>query len=428
MNPESTISDGVQQVPKPQIAAPLALLRSIVKRFPRRAPGSDDERLAQEFIADEIRPHVDEVRLQPFRFSSSLYLVIAAHFAVGLVGTLVFPWSPNLAAVIYAGCGTAYLLDSARWCYTLRHLLPKCDSLNMIAIQRATAPIQRRIVMVGHVDAAPAGLMFRTPAGRVASRRVASWVTELFKPLRLLVAGMFVMAAIPPLKFVWPEVWTFPITFVATNVGAFVLVAGCLQAAFRAPVSPGANDNASGCTAVVALAAKLRDEKPVGTELVYVTTGCEEAGTGGAYELAKAMKDQWDRRLTTIVVLDAVGAGTMTTYREGEVWPQPSDRALVQRADQIAREVYGDPLPKYRAPAGATDQVAFAAWGFRGIAFGTIDGSVGTPANYHQLSDTPENIDEGVLEASIDFAAEFCRNLILETPTAQSPAAAMTKS
>ena len=388
--------------------SPAQLIRKLVERFPERWAGSDDERHAQEYLAELFQSHADSVELKPFRFSTNLYGVIALHFGIALIGSVVAFWSPIAAAVIQGSVGVLYLLDSARWCYVLRRFVPHCASQNLVAIQSAKGRLRKRVVVVGHVDAARAGICFRLPGAKIASPKTPVWITELLKPMRLAVVGMFVLAGTHLLGHFVPHSWSFPIAFycfTGLTITLFVLNA---EAAV-APIVPGANDNLSGSVAVLYMARVFQHEKPDDVELVYVITGCEEAGTGGAYQLARQLSGEWDPELTSILVLDGLGAGQLSLFVEGEIVPVRSDRQMIRVADKVARRLLGQPLPRYRLPAGATDQVGFAASGFRGIALGCIDPQVGQPANYHSLDDTPENIEEQTLNDSLRFATEFTR-------------------
>ena len=121
-----------------------------------------------------------------------------------------------------------------------------------------------------------------------------------------------------------------------------------------------------------------------------------------------------ESQITTILAVDAVGGGTLVAYREGEVVPLPSDAGLLKRADEVAIRLglHSNGIPRYFPPAGATDQVAFARWGFRGLTIGAVDGRAGKPTHYHLMSDTADNIDEQVLNRAVEYCTEICRDLM----------------
>lgn len=409
--PTSTISHEQDTLQRAGDTEAVALVRDCIDQFPCRRAGSADERGAQLLMGRRLAPYVDTVELVPLRFTTNLYAVIAFHFGIGLLASLIAPASRLVAMVLHLVAAVSYLCDSARWGYLLRHLVPKCASQNLVAIQKATQPLRRRLVLVGHIDAAPGGRMFKGPGAKVASQRVPPWITAFLKPLRWAVLGLFLLAAIDAYKLFISDGWAFPGSYIIFTALLAVIVVTNVEAAF-ANVVPGANDNLSGCAAVALLAQRLAPVKPADTEIVYVMTGCEEAGTGGAYELARQMRESWDPDVTSIVVLDGLAGGSLVAYREGEVVPQPADAQLLAIADEVAEAMTGQPLPRYYPPAGATDEVAFAAYGYKGISVGTVDRDAGMPAHYHQMSDTADNLDADQFDESIDFVERLCRRLM----------------
>ena len=72
--------------------------------------------------------------------------------------------------------------------------------------------------------------------------------------------------------------------------------------------SPGANDNLSGVLLLLEGAKQLakNDIQLQNTEIVYLITGSEEAGTRGALEFAKKHKEEFSDIPTTFLVFDTI--------------------------------------------------------------------------------------------------------------------------
>lgn len=387
---------------------PLAMLLRLEAQFPTRPAGSRQELGAQRFLARQIAPWVDSIDFHSFRFNTNLYLLIGLHFLIGLAGTVVGFWSSALAAAIHFSVALLYTLDSTRLWFVIRRILPHCTSQNMIATQTASSPIRKRLVLVAHVDAAREFSMFHWRIGGWKIPLPSGWVSELLRPFRLAVVALILMAIVEWSRYQSVGLaWDFPIAYFGGNVLIGVIAFSCLRSV-HAPVVVGANDNLSGCVGLLAIAKQLDGVIPNDVEVVYVFTGCEESGTGGAYHLAKQFRRTWNPDITSIIVLDGLGGGELTLFLEGEILPVAIDRELVDCVDRIAYETQGQPISRFRMLVGATDLVPFVRFGFKGISMGTIDVNLGMPRHYHLVSDTVRNIDPAELVDSIQFSTELC--------------------
>ncbi len=186
-----------------------------------------------------------------------------------------------------------------------------------------------------------------------------------------------------------------------------------LHVFFRRRVVPGANDNLTGCVALPVLASRLAETQPDDVEYVFVVTGCEEAGCGGAHALITQKQTDWDRDKTVIIGLDSISGGAFRYHQEGEIVPIPIApwlRRLVHRVasdDDRFRE-----LSVYHAPAGKTDIAPCLRKGYAGICLANIDLSIGVPEHYHQMSDNADNVDYDRVLDSIDLAEQIALRLV----------------
>jgi len=148
--------------------------------------------------------------------------------------------------------------------------------------------------------------------------------------------------------------------------------------------------------------------KPENLELVLVVTGAEEASLMGATALARDRAAQWDRSNTVVLALDGLCNGELRCYAEGEVVPHPTPTWL---ADTLATVADSDPryagVRPYTIPAGGTDAFTFLAQGYDAVALGCVDPERGAPHHYHQMSDTPENLDPAEILLAVDFAEDL---------------------
>jgi hypothetical protein len=396
--------------PQSGIGVARRLVRTLERRFPRRASGSVSERRAQEFLAEEFEQRGLSIAWQPFRASSSLYAVLAWHNAVAVAGSLVFIWQPLVGAALQLFAGISYLLDCHYRAYLLRRLVPRVRSQNLIATLPATAPVRRRVVLTAHADAAPTGWMFEPAFLYLIQRLVPQKPAFLRRHMFGWLVCLAVMSVLAVIRAT-TDWWWFPIWYAGLTLASLVPLVLMLQIVLQHRIVPGANDNLSGCAALVLLAERLQHGLPDDCEVVLVVTGCEESGRGGAEALAREMHAAWPRANTTFLVLDTISGGELRYMVEGEIWPIAPPPKLVEQIQAIARETQREALRPYHAPAGATDAAPLLLAGYDAVCFSRIDERIDLPRNYHLPSDRSGNLSYEEIVDTVDFAERLTRHI-----------------
>lgn len=168
-------------------------------------------------------------------------------------------------------------------------------------------------------------------------------------------------------------------------------------------VMPGANDDASGTTAVIELARALAAGKPMKRGILFVAYGSEEAGGFGA----KYFVDHPPVPLAQIVAnleIEMIGA------------QDPKLPKGVMMMTGFDRSTFGDALKSHGALVTAdpypeqnffqrSDNYALA---LQGVVAHTVSGWAVVPT-YHSPNDTVENIDIGFMTAAIQSLIEPMR-------------------
>ncbi|HMO15535.1 MAG TPA: M20/M25/M40 family metallo-hydrolase [Pirellulaceae bacterium] len=346
--------------------------------------------------------------MRRFCFSDSLYLTLGVHFALATFASIAYLVQPIVAALLHAFVAISYWGDSNRHFYLLRRLLPKVRSRNLLVTYPAAERIRRRIVITAHADAAPTGWMFRqwglTPVDK--TRRLG-------RPLLVALIGLIFTAIVDLVAATNLKVWFgVEILYLCITLYFSILATLNLQTWWGKQTVPGANDNLSGCVALPILAKRLRQRLDRDVELIVIVTGCEETGTGGAYELAKELRHEWNRENTDVIVLDCIGKGELCLFQEGEIIPWRIPERLKATAIEVAGEMTtSGNVRVFRLPAGSTDAIAFLAHGFAAIGIGRIDFHLKTPHNYHLPSDIPDNIDFVQLINTLDYVERLALRL-----------------
>jgi len=170
-------------------------------------------------------------------------------------------------------------------------------------------------------------------------------------------------------------------------------------------VHPGADDNASGVAALLAIAKAFAAEGAPARTLLFVAFTGEEMGLLGSAELVRTPPAACPLdRMQLMVNLDMVGRP-----RQGKVYVEGVDTAKGLRARVEALEREPPPLPL--APAligdgyGPSDQTSFYAKGVPVLFFFT-----GAHADYHRPTDTADKVDAEGMAAVARLAMRAVRS------------------
>lgn len=376
-----------------------AFITRIVAACPRRMATSEDERRAHSIIESEMIALGLTTETHAFEFNASLYANLALHFGLGTLGSLAAGRSPALGLVLHALSAGSYALDSSRRAFVLRRLFPFRRSQNVLGTLPAKGRPRLRIVFLAHADAAFTGVVFRPEVTRYAKPG------PLYKSLRVATGALAGLAAVDVAQLVLGRSRPLSLLRGVLSVPPLLATLLNLDVVLRDHVVPGAMDDLSGVAGMLLLARRLRTTKPDDVELVFVATGCEEAGMGGAQALARDFRDRWDRTTTVVLGLDGFANGELRWFTEGEIFPVPLAPWLSELMTGIAAsdarfaEVRG-----FEIPVGATDAAPFALAGWPAVTLGCVDPGHGTPRHYHLPSDTPENLEVTKIPMCVDFS------------------------
>ena len=395
----------------------LQTARHVVDSCGPRAPASDGERQAQQFMCRELEPATDgPVTTEAFAVAQRAFMSAPCISGLLLLGAILGWWaSLNLALVLSAGALLTLVFEIGLYWQLVDPLFPKQTSHNVLAIQRPSGQVSRRLVLNAHADAAyewrwlylcPRLAPFLVYYGLASIAIVfcidAAMVTREYCGVNT--AGHHLAVGLAQLAFL---------------PGAAI---GIAFTSFR-HVSPGANDDLSGALIVAGLAKYLRASgiRPENTELVYLITGSEEAGLRGAKAFTQCHKDDWNDVPTVVVTLDTIRdlehLHVYSRDRNGTVRHDPLVCQLLHDAGRRC----GVELGYASVCLGSTDATAFTLSGHRAAALCAMDPR---PADYyHNRRDCPDNMSgqcirktiEIVLEAIVEYdrhglpvLAEYC--------------------
>jgi Peptidase family M28 len=360
-----------------------------------RGSATPAEKEAAEYIQAELKSMgIEDVKLEPFPGLRSLWLFIALALGLALVGHAAF-WllrSPagNYPAflVTLLAFGLSGLLLWQKFTfhdYPLRKSLPHGPSQNVVAILPPVDDVQRRVVLVSHLDSHRAIFWFANDI-LVALFAILSLVTLYGVYLAVLV---YLLAFLTHMQFfAWIGLFLALFHFVGWFTGI---------TADLGRYSPGANDNASGVGSILALAECLRAQPLQNTEIWLAFTGCEESGCDGMLSLIK--QHGKTLREALFIDLEMVGIGDSLRYihKEGNL----RRRRIPKEVEALIQEV-GEPFKiKYAntPPAGAFTE-AGTLWehGYKAVCISAYNQGSAILPEWHRLTDTPNRLQVDALE------------------------------
>lgn len=379
-------------------------LHWLAELAPVRLTGTPAEREAQDAIAARLEEAGYEAERQPFRFSRHIYGSLALHFGLAWALVWVATFQPYVAAAGHLVVALSFFSEAVWRRHLLRLLWPRIDTQNLKMTRAADGDLKRRVVLLAHVDSAFTGFMFSPGVLKHFAKPAPSFLPFLKKQLFLPFFCLLVFAGLEAAALEVPSyvraLLSVPFALV------FLLNADIV---IRNTVVPGAADNLSGCAAQVVLAEAWAKDPEPGVEVVFVFTGAEEAGTGGAAHLSR--NNDWDPAITEVLVLDTLSNGDLHVLEEGELFSISVPPTLLEAAHGAARDA-GQPEPTvYPVPAGATDALPFLVAGFRAMSLTCIDPEMHAPRHYHHPTDTADNVDPVQLEASTRVAEALLRRV-----------------
>lgn len=356
-------------------------------------PCSAGEREAARWIADRFRSAaVREVAVEEEPSWGVFPPTVAALGALGVLGAGSVLAGRRLVGTLLALASGAGVLDETEnGPRVARRLLRRRKTTVNVVARLGDLGAERTLVLLAHHDAAQTGWLF--------DQRLARKIHERFPGL------------LRRFKTQPPQWWIGMAAPLGAVVSAITGRRGPAAAGFaggllglwlitdiwRSPTVPGANDNLSGVAAAVALA-ELLHEKPIpGLRVWLVSAGAEETLQDGIRAFIKRHREELDPLSTWVLVPDTVGSPRLIMC-EGEgpfrihYYTDPSFRDLIERC---AREQGIGFERGFRARA-SSDAVIPSRAKIPTAMLGSLT-EWQLMANYHQMSDLPENLHYGTI-------------------------------
>jgi Peptidase family M28 len=380
------------------MASDVSALRDPVEHLQRleRLPGSPGERAAAEWIHEQFERLGLPSRLEEApatgSFTLPLGLLSGAAGVAGLAGRRGA--GRVMAAAVAAAAAAGIVEDASGGPQLLRRALPRRTTVNVFA-EAGDAAASETLVISGHHDAARGGLIFHPGPTRAVARAFPRWYDrqQTSPQFMRLVAGAAAVTAV--------GASTGLRRLQRAGAVASLLAAATFADIGARAVVPGANDNLSSVTALLALARRLADAPPEGLRVVLLSTGAEESSMEGMRGFVARHRAELDPARTRFLVLESIGGPTpLVLEGEGMIRMFDYDAALKEELAAGGRDA-GVPLRRGLRTGFATDGLIPMRAGYRTACLASCDELKMVP-NYHSQLDTAERLDFGTVAACVD--------------------------
>jgi hypothetical protein len=380
-----TVYDQSEQTLRPPLER--SELRGLVEELSsiHRPSASEGERKAATWIAERLGALGLDSRVEVERAHGGYWMPLAILTAAGALGAAVSRRSRILGFGLAAAGAAGVWDDVSAGPHVLRKALPSRPTYNVVA-ELGPPDADRTAVFVAHHDAARSGLIFNPAIPAFVWRRFPELIRrhDTSPPLMAPVFGGPAIAAAGALTRLRP----------LTAAGAVLSVgstAAFTEIASRGVV-PGANDNATGAVALLALARALVARPTRRLRVLLVSTGSEESFMEGMRAFMRRHAASLRRDSTFVLALDTLGSPHLTAIRgEGMLRMRDYPRVALDLVDSVARDLGVWLFPNLRL-RNATDGLIALKRGYVCASLGSVT-EYKAPANYHWPSDIAANVD-----------------------------------
>jgi Zn-dependent M28 family amino/carboxypeptidase len=362
-----------------------------------RTPCSPGEWEAAQWIEQRLKAAgCSEVALEEERSWGTWPPTLVGLGTLGVVAGILALRRRRAAGAVMALAALGGILDEIQnGPRILRRVVRRPKTTVNLVARTGDTTAANTLVVIAHHDAAQTGLIFRQGFARWLHRRAPERI-ERSKQLAPVWAGVL---AGPLLTLV---------SSITGKRGAAKggLLLSAASTAFmadilRSPTVPGANDNLSGVSVLVALAEQLHAHPVPDLRVFLVSCGAEETLQDGIRAFIARHTNELDRDRTCFLNFDTVGSSHLVMLEgEGPAWMEeyagPEFRDLVARSAQDA----GVPLERGVRTHASTDGIVCSRAGFSTATVISLE-PWRQPSNYHLITDVPERLNYDTIAGAV---------------------------
>lgn len=372
-----------------------------------RGSTTEEERQAADYCRQTLSSLGLASRIEAFQSATTLFGLHVIVATGMLLSFFIYPVAGRIGAALALAlallCMGSLSLELLFRDNPIRRLLPRAGSQNVVAIIPPSGEHRRDVILMGHLDSNHAGLIFRSPS-TVNAWRIFSSICgfNFYSQIVLYGVGLITQS-----RLIWPWL-TLPAAINAVILGV-VMVEAAL-----APLSKGANDNATGAGLVLVLAEQLASIPLKHTRVWLVCTGCEEVKHYGAADFYRRHRDELvNPQAIAFEMLGRDGPGYLMRESTIKLFTIHASAEMVRLAASVAHQHPDLGAHPTKVEGGHTEMADAIHAGVPAITIAGIDEG-GTRLNYdgpdlywHHKDDVVANLIPDVLERNYAYVWEL---------------------
>lgn len=380
-------------------------LEYIADNIGPRAPGSAEEAACQDRLMQDVKDGgwADEYAEEKFSVTPTAFYSFVRFIPIAfIVGWSLCYVSPIITFVCTLLGLADVILEFLLYKQVNDKFLTKAVSKNVWATRKATGEVKRRIVIDGHPDSCYEwSAFYHMGVFGLAIGPILSGIGAIFTLavcIYYFCMGDATLMGSP--NGIW---WISQLLWV--NLPGVILLWIFVD---YNKLSPGVNDNLTGCTAAISVLKYLSEAgiRYENTEVVAMLGGSEECGLRGTKYHAKTHRDEIKASgvETVFIAVDTLtDIDCMKIYSRDKTGTVKNSTRVSMLLDEAAKATgrYPDGLEWASVYLGASDAVAFTEEGLEAGTLAAMDPSV--PPYYHTRRDTMEYANPETLEAGYDI-------------------------
>lgn len=381
-------------------------IKSICKNVGPRAPGSENEKKAQEFINSELESCCDTVSIEKFSVHPKAFLswVPLCAYLMILAALLFYFGLGIISLVITLVCLSFVVGEFVLYKQMLDPFFKKKTSRNVVGVRKPTGEVKRRIIFSGHVDSSQEWRFTHLGGAKLLTSVIVMAVVGFFIGLALPTIALIKGQGFSPSLSMYDDSFLMILSFVfLAYVPLFFIFSFFIN---NKVTVMGANDNLTGAVASMAVAKFMQanDIRFENTEVRVLITGSEEAGLRGAKAYSALHLEECQAVETVFCNSDTLkDLDFIAIYDRDLSSTVQNDKrvcALIKQAGLTA----GIELPYKPVFLGASDAAAMSQAGLAAATLAAMDPA--PPRYYHTRLDTADILEPKSIEIGLNVLLE----------------------
>ncbi len=283
-----------------------------------------EEQEAAHYIARKFRESITDVRIEEFNAPDSYPVLFASYYTEFLVVSIAAWWMPFIAAgygLVVLGCYLAEYMGINMF----SRLLPEYPSQNVVAHINGLRP-KGTLILHAYYDSPVATPLF--------IQKLQPWHRLIHGVL--LLSMVIIVASCFADGYGWATNHTIPVAAALRWSALGILLSAALfifLTASQQEHTRGANNNASGVTALLELGRRMAATPREDVDILLVASGSHGSWMSGIRYFLKHTK--WNQGQTCFINLEALGSSHLYySTREGTLHSTASAKNMIQALEK----------------------------------------------------------------------------------------------